>query len=141
MPRAVCASAMACCGRAGEPRDHRHRPLGPGRRGFRRELQHRPIQPDLADRELRGVDADGQPAGAGIEVIARQRPLMPGVELAVGVERQRMRGDYRAVRDQLANFGFDLAMMHDALPIQIPGRRRRTAIAQVEPVAGPKRMR
>ncbi len=62
---------------------------------------------------MRGVDADGQPAGAGIEVIARQRALMPDIERAVGVERERMRGEHRAVGDQLPNVGLDFAMVHD----------------------------
>ena len=112
MPRAVLRFRDGLLRRAGEARDHRQRPLGPGRRGLRRQFQHRPVQADIADRELRGVDADRKAAGAGVDVIARQRALMPGVERAVGVERQRMRRDHRAVGDQLPHLGFDLAMMH-----------------------------
>ena len=62
--------------RAGKACDQRQRPLGPVRRGLGRELQHRPVQADVADRELRGVDADREAAGAGVDVIARQRALM-----------------------------------------------------------------
>ena len=47
----------------------------------------------IADRELRGVHADGDAAGAGGDVIARQRALPPLVESALGIERERMRGN------------------------------------------------
>ena len=52
------------------------------------KLQHRPVEPRLADLELRGVHADGQPAGAGIDVVAGQGALRPAVELPLLVERQ-----------------------------------------------------
>ena len=87
-------------GRAGKSCDQCERALGPGRRGFGRQFKYRAVEADLADRELRGVDADRKPAGAGIDIIARQRALMPGVERTVGIERQRMRRDHRAVGDQ-----------------------------------------
>ena len=80
-----------------EPRDHdrlRARPLG---RAAHRELQHRPVEPDVADRELGGVDADREPAGAGVEVVAGERALAASVEPAIGIERQRMRRDHRAL--------------------------------------------
>ena len=57
----------------------------------RGKLQHRPIKPGLADRELRGVDADREPTGAGIEIVASERTLPPRIELAFCIERQRMR--------------------------------------------------
>ena len=47
----------------------------------------------IANGELRRVHADGQAAGAGRHVVARQRALPALVEPAVGVERQRMRGN------------------------------------------------
>ena len=106
-------------GRAGEACDQRQRPLGPARRRLGGELQHRPVQADVADRELRGVDADREPAGAGVDVIARQRALMDGIEAAIGVERQRMRGDHRALGDQAPHLGFDVAMMHGASSLSI----------------------
>ena len=37
-----------------------------------------PVEADIADLELRRVHADRQPAGAGIDVVARQRPLRGG---------------------------------------------------------------
>ena len=85
--------------RAGETCDQRQRPLGPGVRGFGGQFQHRPVQADVADRKLRGVDADRETAGAGVDVIARQRALMDGIKRASGVERQRMRGEHRAIGD------------------------------------------
>ena len=84
MPRAICASASPGR-RSDQSGHHRQRPLGPGRRGFGGKFKHRPVEPDLADRELRGVDADRQPAGAGVDVIARQCALMRGVERAVSM--------------------------------------------------------
>ena len=72
-------------GRAHQTRDQRERPLGPGGRGFRGKFKHRPVQADVSDGELRGVDADREPAGAGVDVIAGQRALVEGVELAVGI--------------------------------------------------------
>ena len=64
------------------------------------KLQHRPVEPGLADRELRGVDADREPARAGIEIVAGQRPLPPRIELALGIERQRMRRNDDALAQQ-----------------------------------------
>jgi hypothetical protein len=82
---------------ADEPRDHdlrRARPFGGAAHG---ELQHRLEQAGLADGELGGVDADREPARAGVEVVARERALAAGVELAIGVERERMRRDHHAL--------------------------------------------
>ena len=52
---------------------------------FRGQRQHRLEQTDarLANRKLRGVHAHRQPAGAGRDVITRQPPLPPLVELAL----------------------------------------------------------
>ena len=127
--------------RTGEAGDHRQRPLGPGCRGFRRQFQHRPVQADIADRELRGVNADRQSAGAGVDVIARQRALMPGVERAVGIERQRMRGDHRSLGDQLPHLGFDLAMMHGGYSYPNSGPATANGSSAAGVVARPKRMR
>ena len=54
------------------------------------ELQHRPVEADVADRELRGVDADRETAGAGIEIVAGERALPARIELAL---RRRARAD------------------------------------------------
>ena len=82
---------------AGEPGDHDRRlarPLGGAAHG---ELEHRREQPGLADGELGGVDADGQPARAGVEVVASERALAARVELAIGIERERMRRHHHAL--------------------------------------------
>jgi hypothetical protein len=80
----------------GQARDQDRRlacPVGGGALG---ELQHRREQAGLADGELRGVDTDREPAGASVEIVARQRALPARVELAAGVERERMRRDRHA---------------------------------------------
>src|SRR5215467_14411505 len=79
---------------ADEPRDHdlrRARPFGAAAHG---ELQHRLEQAGLADGELGGVDADREPARAGVEIIAGERAL---AELAISVERERMRRNHYAL--------------------------------------------
>ena len=85
---------------AGEAGDHDRRDVRPLGRGAHRELEHRLIKADVADRELRGVDADREPAGAGVEVVAGERALAPRVELARRIKRERMRrnGDAAAQR-------------------------------------------
>ena len=140
MPQRDLRLAHRLLRRTGKAGDQRQRTLGPIRRRLGRKLQHRPVQADVADRELRGVDADREPAGAGIDVIARQRALMHLVELAVGVERQRMRGQHGAVGDQAAHLGFDLAVMHG---VSYPNSGPATANGSSAPcvVARPKRMR
>ena len=90
---------------------------------------------------MRGVDADGQAAGAGIDVIARQRALMPDIERAVGVERERMRREHRAVGDQLPDVGFDLAMMHERYSYPNSGPATANGSCAGATVARPKRMR
>ncbi len=67
--------------------------VDPVARGARRQLEHRLVQADLADRELRGMHAHRQAAGAGVEVVARQRTLVPQIEPALRVQRQRVRRD------------------------------------------------
>ena len=64
--------------------DHDERPVGPGFRSLGRELEHGPVEPDLADRELGRMHPDREPARAGVDVVAGQRPLRDAVELAVG---------------------------------------------------------
>jgi len=43
------------------------------------------------------VDTDREAARAGVKIIARERALAAGVELALGVERERMRRDHHAL--------------------------------------------
>ncbi len=78
-------------------------------------------------------------AGAGVDIIARQRALMPDIECAVGVERQRMGGEHRAVGDQFSDFGFDLAVMHGFYPNSGPATANGSTSACA--VAPPNRMR
>ena len=83
-----------------EARDPHQRPVGPGVRGLGGELQHRLVKPRITDRELRGVDADREPAGAGIDVVAGERPLPLRIQPALGVERERMGRDHHAPRER-----------------------------------------
>jgi hypothetical protein len=46
---------------------------------------------------LGGVHADREPARAGIEIIAGERALAPRIELAIAVERERMRRNHHAL--------------------------------------------
>ncbi len=107
--------------RADQPCDQRQRPLGPGCRGLRGQFQHRTVQPDIADRKLRGVDADREAAGAGVDVITGQRTLTRRVEGAIGIKCQRMRRDHGAVGNQPPHLGFHLAMMHGEHPYPYSG--------------------
>ena len=66
---------------------------------------------------------------------------MPDIKRTVGVECERMRGEYRAVGEQLANFGFDFAMMHDGTSYPNSGPATANGSCAGEMVAGPKRMR
>ena len=83
-----------------EARDPHQRAVGPrvGRLGG--ELQHRLVEPGLADRELRGVDAHGEPAGAGVDVVAAERALPLRIQPAPGIERERVRRDHDATRER-----------------------------------------
>ena len=80
-----------------EARDADQRPLRPGLRGLGGEPQHRLVEPRVPDGELGGVDADGEPAGAGVDVIAAERPLPRGIQPAPGVEGQRVGRDRHAL--------------------------------------------
>ena len=100
---------------AGDPHQ---RPVGPGVGGLGGELQHRLIEPRLPDRELRGVNADGKPACAGVDVVAGECALPLRVQPALGVERERMRRD------------------HDALGERRPHRRRHVAPGEAHDAAG-----
>src|SRR6516164_9209741 len=62
------------------------------------------------------MDADREPAAAGVDIIARQRALMGLVECPACVERQRVCGQHGAFRKQPPYLWFDLAMMHWSLP-------------------------
>src|SRR3546814_3837371 len=70
--------------------DHDEGAVGPGPGGLDRRPQDRLEEADVADRELGGVDPDGEPAGAGIEIIAGQRALSPFVQPPGAVEGQKI---------------------------------------------------
>src|SRR5262249_21385162 len=127
-------------GRPRQARDQRQRPRGPVRRCFGRKLQHRSVQPDLANRELRGVDADCQSTASGVDVVPCQRALMDLVELAVGVECERMRGQNGALGDQMLPLGLYLTVMHLT---SYPNSGPATANGNCSPRSGapPKRIR
>ena len=84
-------------GAAGKARDHDRSLSRPLHGALHRKLEHGPVEPDVANGELGGVDADREPADAGVEIVAGESALAAGVELAVGIERERMRGDHHAL--------------------------------------------
>ena len=61
----------------------------------------------IANGELRGVNADGEPTGTGGDVVASECALAALVEATICVERERMRGDDRALGEELLNFGIN----------------------------------
>ena len=128
-------------GRPGQSRHHRDRPAGPGGRRHCRQFEHRSVHADVADRELRGVHPDGQAPCAGVEVIARQRPLMPGIEFAVGIEGQRVRRKHGAVGDQLADLVLDFAMVHERSSYPNSGPATANGSCAGEAMARPRRIR
>ena len=83
-------------GAAGDPGDEEERSIGPIGRRFAGEAQHRLVQPGLADRELGGVHADRQPARAGVDIVAAQRPLPGLVQRPGRGQRQGVGRDHRA---------------------------------------------
>ena len=87
-------------GAADEAGDHDRGTLRPFSRRLHRKLKDSPIEPNLADRELRGVDADRKPAGAGIEIITGECTLPPRIELALCIQCQRMRRYHHALAHQ-----------------------------------------
>ena len=99
-------------GAPGDAGDEEERPRRPGARRLGRELEHRAVEPDVADRELRRVHADGETARAGVEVVARQRALAALVEAALGVERERVGRDDGAGAERRERVGGDLLPVH-----------------------------
>ena len=94
---------------------------------FRRQRKHRLQKAMVADFELRCVDTDRHPDCARIEIITRQRALMALVQLARGVERQRMRGDDAALAERCERGGGDVVDLHGfALDVEgVPSTGRR----------------
>ena len=64
-------------------------------------FQHGGIHPVFPDGKLGGVNTYCQTAGAGIEVVAAERPLSAWIELALGIEGQRMRRNHRTLAQNL----------------------------------------
>lgn len=58
------------------------------------------VQPVVTERELRGVDPDGDAARPRVQVVAGQRPLAALVEAAPGVQGEGMGGDHGAAVQQ-----------------------------------------
>lgn len=83
-------------GAAGGAGDQHEGTIGPAPRGLHRQAQHRLEQADLAYRELGGMNADCEAAGAGVDIVARKRPLPALVEAAIRGERERMRRNHHA---------------------------------------------
>ena len=114
---------------ADRARDHHQRPVGPVARGLDGEFEHGAIETDLADRELGRMDADRESAGAGVDVVTADGALRLLVELALGIEGQRMRGDHRALAQQGQDRRGQIAPMkgfvgrHGRNPNPIQGRR------------------
>jgi hypothetical protein len=105
-------------GAADEPRDHDHRLARPFLGAAHGELEHQLEQPRLADSELGGVDADREPARAGVEIVAGERALAARVELAISVERERMRRYHHALaqRGEHLRVAILPARHHEARP-------------------------
>ena len=100
---------LAAPGDAGHEEE---RPRRPRARRLGRELEHRAVEPDVADRELRGVDADGETACPGVDVVARECALPALVETAIGVERERVGRDDGAGPERRERLGGDLLPVH-----------------------------
>ena len=65
------------------------------------DLEHRLQQSDLANGELRRVDTDREAARAGVDVVARKRPLPAQIELALHRQCERMRRNGDSLGNQL----------------------------------------
>src|ERR1700753_228845 len=102
MPRAVSASLTACCvgptrpatiasGRLVQAAAVSAASSSTGLYSPTSRIADRVGSHTLAERDRGGMAADRESAGAGVDVIARQRALMARVERAIGIERERMR--------------------------------------------------
>ena len=100
-------------GGAAKARDHHYRARRPIRGCARRGFQHGLVEADVADGELRGVDADREPAAAGIEVIAAEGALPARIEPASGVQCQRVRRNDAALAQQVQDGGRQLRTVHE----------------------------
>ena len=91
-------------GRPADSADRDHRPPRPGDL-LGRQFKDRPEQANarIADRKLRGVDADGEAPDARGEVVAREGPLAALVERARRRQRERMGRDHLPARKPAAH--------------------------------------
>ena len=78
-------------------------PARPRIHGVRREREDGFEQPRVADGELGGVDTDRDTTRAGVDVIPRERPLAPPIEIPTPRQRERVRGDDRAAVQDVEN--------------------------------------
>ena len=134
-------------GRAGKAGDAHQRLVCPFRRTVCAGLKNRFVEPDVADLELGGVDADSESPRPRIYVIAGEGTLSSPVKIAVGVECEGM-GGYGATSSyrihhlcrQLAPVQSHLLLPCRPNPVQdLPqhrrGRYRRKAKVGREPCA------
>jgi len=73
-------------------------------------FQDRFKQPDFLFTylKLRGVNADGNPSGSGVNVIAAERTLMFRGKGAVLIQRQRLRRNHGSAPDRIQNRTVDI---------------------------------
>ena len=85
---------------------------------LRRQFQHRLKKPNLliSNRKLRRMHSHGQTSRARRDVIPRQRPLPPFIELSRSIQRQRMRRNHDAAGQYFPN----LLVQHVCSPCNIP---------------------
>ena len=72
----------------------------------------------LANGELRGVDADGEPAAACGDVIASKRALAELVEESVSVKSEGVRGNDSTAKEKLQKFGIERSHGLSSLTLQ-----------------------
>jgi hypothetical protein len=70
------------CGSTDESGDHHERLFSPVSDRLDREPQHIFVKPGFADCELGRMDANGEAAGTGVDIIAAERSLPTGIETA-----------------------------------------------------------
>jgi hypothetical protein len=78
--------------------------LGDGFGGQRQDRLEQPV-PRVTDCELGGVDSDRHATSAGGEVVSRECPLPPFIELPIGREGERMGGNDLAGQQVSAKVG------------------------------------
>ena len=121
--------AQGLLGPAHQARDHDQRPPGLAR-DLGRRRQHRLVKPGLADRELGGMHADGEPGGTGIDVVAAERPLAPKIERAPRISASGCAGITRSLAQRAEHA---LRQLKPMQPHRSPSLRR-SVVASTGPV-------